>query len=65
MARVGALDMLVSPLYIVAGAAYRLGDWTTAESALDEALPAAEKAGQHLFRGLILYAEPASRPPGC
>ena len=51
-----ALDMLASPLYIVAGAAYRLGDWTTAESALDEALLASEEAGQHLFRGLILSA---------
>ena len=52
----GALGMLASPLYIVAGAAYRLGYWTTAESALDEALQTAEESGQHLFRGLILSA---------
>jgi DNA-binding NarL/FixJ family response regulator len=52
----GALDMLASPLYIVAGAAYRLGHWDTAEAALDEALQTAEESGQHLYRGSILSA---------
>ena len=46
----GALDMLASPLRIVAGTAYRLGDWTTANSAFEEALQTAEDAGQHLYR---------------
>jgi DNA-binding CsgD family transcriptional regulator len=52
----GALSMLASPLYIAAGAAYRLGHWDTAEAALDEALQTAAQSGQHLYRGLILSA---------
>ncbi len=50
----GALGMLAHPLYTVAGAASRLGDWATADAAYREAEQVAAETGQHLLRGSVL-----------
>jgi DNA-binding CsgD family transcriptional regulator len=50
----GALGMLAHPLYSVAGAAYRLGDWTAADAAYREAEQTAAETGQHLLLGSVL-----------
>ena len=50
----GALGMLAQPLYSVAGAAYRLGDWAAADAAYREAEQTAVETGQHLLLGSVL-----------
>jgi ATP/maltotriose-dependent transcriptional regulator MalT len=50
----GALGMLAHPLYIVADAAYRIGDWATADAASREAQQLATETGQHMLSGLVL-----------
>ena len=46
--------MLAQPLHVMGEAAYRLGDWATADAANTEALQIAEEVGQHLVRILAL-----------
>ena len=60
----GALGMLAHPLYAMAGAASRLGDWATADAAYREAEQVAAETGQHLLRGSVL-ASHARLAAGC
>jgi len=50
----GALGVLPQPLHTMAGAAYRLGDWATADAASREAEQITIETGQRLMRGLVL-----------
>jgi DNA-binding CsgD family transcriptional regulator len=50
----GTLGMLAQPLHIMGDAAYRLGDWASADAANTEALQVAEETGQHLAGVLAL-----------
>lgn len=50
----GALATLAGALVVTADAAYRLGDWTAAEQATQEALEVCRDAGQEIWHGYAL-----------